>query len=355
MVKSIIIHIGDRKAGSTSIQRTLAHKGWSCDTVSLFQPKPINHGPLAKALATPDDHEQQEIQFARLIPRLQESNADIGVISAEAFEDVDPEVMKQVLSKYMPEHMADLRVIAYVRPHAERILSSWAQQIKMGMFSGSLRAFYNKTSAKGRFLYHDRFSAWREVFGGQFTLRPMIRDTLYQQSAVADFFHFALQTTDFTLNEDKSNASLSIEDLTLLKAVQEIYSQSHKHRNLQAALGDGMAQILSRFPPRPTQTKPRMEKELVQDVVATYLEDAQNLDAKFFTGSPITNALHGAIDKAIDAPQIITPETYFSAHELRSIQALAHLITTLASTNVLQQTKNLRRKLDSGTIQPKGN
>lgn len=333
MVESLIFHIGDHKTGTTSLQRTLAQKGWSCDSKNLFYPSKFNHNPLTACLRKPEQFEFRQKRFSDLRKKMDKVKTGVGVISAEALESVAPAVLKETLQNYMPEYAAEARFIAYVRPHADRIVSSWAEQVKLGLFSGSLEEFHERFRAQGRLYYHGRFMEWRRVFGDRFTLRPMIRNQLYKDSVVQDFLHYALKTDDFSVQEVKSNESMSLEDMSLMTVLYKAYRTRHKHSKLQAKIGRTMNQILSGLPPRSSTTKPRMTKTLIPDVIATYQQDAKKLDTDFFDGTPMMDALQAAPKKAVDTSASITPEDYFTPDALRAVQALAQLITDLVDAN----------------------
>ena len=145
----------------------------------------------------------------------------MAVISSEEFEDIDPVVLKAAVQTFMPEFADTARYIAYVRPHADRIASSFAERVKQGMFSGSLEDLHRQSSAGTRFKYVQRFQKWRKSCGDAFELRPLIRDVLYRNDVVADFLQFALQTEDFSLSgTPDSNQSLSLENLAIVRLLQ---------------------------------------------------------------------------------------------------------------------------------------
>ena len=99
MIADLVIHLGDRKSGSTSIQHALAGKTLVCDTVSLLYPTKINHTPLAKFLTTKSQFQFCEKRFGLLAKRLATANEDVAVISAEDFESADPKTTQATFAK----------------------------------------------------------------------------------------------------------------------------------------------------------------------------------------------------------------------------------------------------------------
>ena len=348
MVDSLVFHIGDHKTGTTSLQYTLAQKSWSCDSVPLCYPSSFNHNPLMGSLRQPAQYKSRPKRFSKLLKDMNQARGGVGVVSAEALENVPPAILRETLESHMPQYAATARVIAYVRPHAERIVSSWAEQVKLGLFTDSLEDFHEHSRATGRFYYHQRFTAWRNIFGDRFTLRPMIRDQLYKDSVVQDFLRYALQTDDFTVNEIQSNESMSLQDMALMKMLSAVFQDTQGHAKIQANIGRIMDRILSSLPPRARNTKPKMTKSLIPEVIATYQQDAQKLDADFFEGAPMWTALQNAPQKAVERSASIDPNAHFSPDEQRTIRALAQLITELSASDKAGLRQYLQEQVKDG-------
>ena len=123
----LVFHLGDMKTGSTAIQTALSSKGWTCDSVKLLYPhgNRVSHITFAQSLSGKVDHSRTEGLVQEILTELQANpDADVAVISAEHFENVDPQVLRQTIETYLPQYMADARFIAYVRPHADRFPST---------------------------------------------------------------------------------------------------------------------------------------------------------------------------------------------------------------------------------------
>lgn len=144
MVKSIVFHLGGPKTGSTSIQETLAAGNWDCKDVSLLYPANVHHIALAKTLRPNAPNEVRDKQFKKIAARIETSNKDIAVISAEYFERADPVALKAAVEKYMPQYAKTARYISYVRPHADRLVSAFAERVKAGTHHGTLEELHKK-------------------------------------------------------------------------------------------------------------------------------------------------------------------------------------------------------------------
>ena len=314
----LVFHLGDMKTGSTAIQTALSSRSWTCASVRLLYPhaSKLSHSPFAQSLLSRSDGSRTENLAGEILADIAATPADVAVISAEHFENVDPVALKAALQKYMPEMLEDARFIAYVRPHAERFPSTYAERVKTGQFLGTLAELQIVLHSRETFVYTPRFLAWRAVFGAAFTLRPMIRDLLFRKDVVADFLHFALQTEDFTLTATPdANDSLSLENTAILRQLHLRLSEGQRRLQVyQSTVGRALARRMNDSPFR-DGTRIGIHKALAEVVRDQYAGDAAALDAAFFTGTPMTDALNAAPAKAVEAAQSVRIEDHFTPRE----------------------------------------
>lgn len=334
MIEELVLHVGDCKTGTTSVQLTLAEAGWAAEGRSIEYPTRVNHIPLAKSMHMETEKRFLKPRITRVRSAFQSSEAEIGVISAEDFEFTDPQVLADALQQYMPAISKNMRLIAYVRPHAERLVSGFSERAKKGNFFGSLDGMHKRMEAQGLLYYAPRFEKWRAVFGDRFTLRPMIRAELHKNDVVEDFLRFVFRSDDFEITRtDSSNTSLSLEDLAMMRVIQK---RIRKKTGLgkkdivlaQQALGWNIAPMLAATPAG-ASTKIQLHRSLAEDVAKTYAEDAARLDEAFFEGTPMTDALAKAVDRALDEPQLVRPDQHLSPEEIRRLRVLGDFLTRI--------------------------
>lgn len=325
MVRDLVFHLGDCKTGTTSIQTVLARGQWRCEAASLVYPAVFNHIPLAKTLT--EKPKAAPRQFAALAERLSDQNADLAVISAEHFEFVDPARLAEQLERHFGAWAGRIRLIAYVRPHAERFLSTFAERSKKGGYGGSMAGLLERLEKDGLLHYTPRFERWRATFGEAFTLRPFLRERLKDGDVVRDFFDFVFAGAEVGFaGPTDQNESLSVEDLTMLREIhRRLKARGTGLRDAQKAFGWNFAPILAARPPA-GGTKLQLHRGLAQRIEATYAADARALDAAFFEGTPMTDRLARAAGSAAARPVSLDPSAYHDANTLRLFECWADFL-----------------------------
>ena len=337
MTRELIFHLGDRKTGSTSIQAALRGRIWEAEGApKLGYAARLNNGALASSMAGVDPVQESAKGFKLLAKRIATLGDDneIGVVSSEHFEIVPPRNLKQALEAHMPHYAETARFVLYLRPHADRILSSYAERIKLGVFSGPLSDYLNAVVDDRRFHYLDRVRRWKNVFGDRLTVRPMIRSALHQNCVVRDFLSIALKTENLRLREEPAaNESLTVRDLSILTLFHREFEALPKQNKSRQAIGRNIGLLCASLPAT-GGGKPAYDAALCEKTIAAHLEDATALDAQFFTGSPMLTALEATRGKVVDRVPSLLPEDNFSAAELRDLTVMARMVCRMAEIDL---------------------
>ena len=314
----LILHIGDHKTGSTSIQRALFESTWQSDAVTVAYPGTLNVNPLAKALY--DDTGPQ--QRARLLDQtrdwLQAQTADMAVLSAEHFEFVKPQALRQAIDECLPAAGSDVVVIAYVRPHLGRLISSYVQRVKSRGYRTPFETFCTEKLNDGTFHYAPRFQAWRATFGDAFHLRPMVRDHLYQRDVVADFFKTVLNTEDFTVERVKQvNEAPTLDHLACLLRLHVVLRDAGHSKFTRLTTATALSEQLAK---KCVPNGPRLQipQSILEQVQEGYRADAETVDSSFLQGTPLATALAEA--QGTTDPQPLTAKERFAPNVLRPLR-----------------------------------
>ncbi|WP_353351244.1 hypothetical protein [Aquicoccus sp. SU-CL01552] len=330
MINELVIHLGDTKTGSTSIQKALVRGQVKTPGISILYPTRSNHIALAKTLTLRRRLGQREARFGRLHEAFVQSDADYGIVSAEHFQMVDPLVLQQAIGEYWPDLQDQLRLISYVRPHAGKFLSAFSERIKLGADLDSLEQLFDIMTQSGVLDYTPRFQAWRDTFGDRFTLRAFIRDRMYNSDVVQDFFHTVLNSERFEIADAApANPSLTVSQLALLRRVQTWAVAMAKgpkgplFRDAQGVFGRILADHLVQSGIGTDGAKLRMPASLATRFQERFAADAEALDVAFFEGFPFSDALEQSAAVVTAAPQSLRAEDHFDARMIEEVLVFA--------------------------------
>lgn len=348
--KVLIFHVGDHKTGSTSIQHAFAAGRVRLNGSRVLYPAALNHNYLSDQMQAAVNG---KTKFAdrkgmpgldRLETLVREAEEDFILISGEAFEGFDPEAFHAQVMQRFGDAADEIRVVAYIRPHASRFLSTFAEQSKIGWHRGDLDAFFDRTAEKQRFLFAPRLEKWRSLFGPQFRVRPMIRTSLHNQSVLEDFMRAAFEDVPFEVDPaPPSNESLSLRDLVMLRYVQRHLSKVGKGTRL--GFGWELARIIGQHAPDTTSEKLMLHRDLAERIRTAYADDARQIDQTFFDDAGLFAAeLDLAVETARPEPQSLAPEDHFTPDALRSMAILAEALTGMLKSDSANWTAYFRRQ-----------
>lgn len=315
----LVLHIGDPKTGSSSIQRVLFGKGWQCDTRRLDYPDNLNAYSLANALGPSSNQGQAETRFKPYSDWLAQSQADVAEISGKTFSMLDPKLVAAAVDRYFPNHGAGMQVVAHARPHVSRIMSAYGHRTKAGRIQRSLKAFLAAARPKKRMTFHDRFDMWRKVFGDRFVLRPMERQALRDGDVVADFLGIALDGAPFRLlTPTHVNNSMSIEALAGLRIAHGVLEKFALGGNSQHTIGARISELVAEA--GGAGTKLRLSQAMYDKIYKVCIGDAEVLDRNFFGIPVMTEALQNAGSETLAMAQDWSAESFYPEEVLKDLR-----------------------------------
>lgn len=332
----LVFHIGDPKTGTSSIQHVLEKKLVNCATRTLSAwthgDNRVNAIPLASSVR-PSGAARQDMWFGGVVTWLNEADFDYGIISAEAFAAVDPRRLHQALVKYLPDYADNVRVVAYVRPHASRFLAAFIQRSKVGQYLGEFDTFLPTIMKQETINYMQRFGLWRDVFGDRFVLRPFVRNELRGQDSVIDFFTEVLGDEPFTVSETvQKNTSPNLRTLAGLHMFHNVLNDAGAKYRVRS----NIAKIILDAKPLPgaaARANPMLDRATVEKLIDIYRNDAKAVDEAFFSRPLLSDSLEGSIRSAEDKPIDLNPKNHFGPAELARLEGLIKRMGKIVSEN----------------------
>lgn len=328
MIKSLVLHIGDPKTGTSSIQRILFERQWTCATVTLDYPPVLNSLALAESLREGRLSKSVKEVFEPYAIWLEDSKADVAVISAEQFSGVEPALVHEAFATYAPAVMDRIRVLAYARPHVSRFVSAYSQRVKVGALNVEMAEFYDRPATSKVLGMHKRFMAWRAAFGAGLVVRPMIRSEILRGDVVADCLGVVLGTEDFSITgSTEANISLPLEALAGLRLIQTLLKKNDIPFVRRQAVGDRINTLVT-ADPKLRGAKVGVDRALYARLKADYLPDAEAMDAEFFAGPIMVKALAAAEKDAAAEPVSTLASAHFGPGKLSRLRKAARKLAT---------------------------
>lgn len=105
----------------------------------------------------------QEDFFFGLKKEVDSSSADVFIISTESFWTVERDVYLKPLASFLGDIFDAVKVAFFTRDHVDLIASHYAQKVKAGVVSGSLREFLVKNESLYDFSHKNK--VWGRFFG----------------------------------------------------------------------------------------------------------------------------------------------------------------------------------------------
>lgn len=325
MTKQLFVHVGDCKTGSTTIQTMLAEQAYAIDATRVCYPGPKLQASLARTLTSRRD--VFEKRWSNLAQKLAGEDWDVAVVSSELFEFVPPKALAQALESFLPEYAAAARIVAYIRPHAGRLVSQFAENLNLGHDTGDFQACYDRLVQQKRLEYAPRLERWRAVFGDRLTVRPFSRDQLAGGDVRRDFLTLMARGAAVSLDSAiDTNDSLPLSDLALMRLLQrDFIAAQGAGQPGQVAFGKNFARLLRARPTTRAPEKLRLPRGIHDDMIDRFGADAAEMDRVWCDAPCFVPALAAAGENTCDPAQSLEAGDHFDPETIRLMRVWADL------------------------------
>lgn len=231
----IAIHIGLKKAGSSTLQFFLAKNPELLSAYSIAYP-PIGfvnncQEQLAKETRSFGKNGDPPYLLTRLVDFWRDSKENILLLSSEVFEGARPAgifFLREKLVQAKPRE--EIKVIVILRDLVDLMPSSYAQKIKFGFNTYDFDTFYATRIEESRVNYSETLSRWAAAFGWEnMIVRPLDPLHLRNGNLVDDVLHVLGITDDAVLQiPERSATRNSRPGWRVIEAVRALYSGNHE-------------------------------------------------------------------------------------------------------------------------------
>jgi len=325
--QQLFLHVGDCKTGSTAIQSMLSTGNCAPEGVTLFTPGDGSHHGLAQSLG--DRPEYYPKRWDNIAQRFAERDWDVGVLSSELFEFIDPSSIAHAVRTHLADYADTIKVVIYVRPHISRLLSQFAENIKLGHHKGDMYNLVEIFRQNQRLQYADRLDRWRSEFGDRLIVRPFVRNQLVGGDVRRDFLS-VLFGDDAPVPKDidqDDNAALTLSDLALMQLLQQWFEErGNLPLDNKVSFGKEFGRLLRDIPPVSAGEKLRLPKDLYDTLLTECRPDAERMDAEWWGTPCFVPALKEAANRVTDTAQSLDAADYHGPETLRLMKVWADLI-----------------------------
>lgn len=206
MKKTLLLHIGHYKTGTTALQVFFSQAGRFLGRNGIEYPKlwahNAKHSDFAFAILRAAgveaymydyrDPTPPSVMWAQLYEHAMANPLPTTLISSEEFMRMgqferSAEILREVIGQ-RPDGL-EIRAIAYLRAPLPHVHSWYNQLVKMGFHVPDLDAALGHEIEHIHYDYHRAFAPWFDILGpGNVTIRPYVKDPDHPDALHRDFF-----------------------------------------------------------------------------------------------------------------------------------------------------------------------
>lgn len=298
-VRKLVVHVGDIKSATTSVQVALA-AGRQPEIAGrlLYPAHGLNHNYLEHPFKNGRGPDHPQIQWLRK-RMIAAVRVDTCIISGERLSVMAPARLKAAIGTAFGDLAESVTIVHYIRPHADRMLSAYAERVKIGAERRALHDFLRDEIASGRFLQARRLKRWRAIFGDGYKLRAMVPGELIRGDAVVDFFDTVFgHVPEGWRPPTPTNESLSASGLSQVARLQNRMTDAPA--SLRHAVGYEFAWLYGREGGTARPDRIGMDPGMAAHFRDAFMADARMLDEDLFSGAELfVPALLAGTDKAL--------------------------------------------------------
>lgn len=223
-MKKLIIHIGARKAGSTTIQKTLAknndvlHARGGHYVQAARLPESRGDGQYAHHRAAPLDGDFEH--WARIAREIRESRYETFIVSSELLYTIEREKIWEIRKHVNEAGIEAATVLMVKRRPIDFVKSEYKQQIKFGREARSIVAFAQEHIR--RCDHKGALQRWASVFGDGETIALELEAFRGSGRGLVETVCQVIGMGGLGLEEERMNESLDDKRVCVLRLINRV-------------------------------------------------------------------------------------------------------------------------------------
>lgn len=278
-MKKVVLHIGRHKSGTTALQDFLAgNTRWleknGFEYLNILR-RDTAHHELSEPFSRHKLTEVAPAILQKMINKVREQilltsqNNLTLIISSEAFQNCDPNVIRQIF----PEDKFDVQIVCYFRDQVSYLTSSFAQVVHAELKVIDLEKYIKVFNAN----YWSFLSQWNENFSNMI-IRPFSSKDLLNGDIVDDFCQEVLHLKPEDEKRYSSNPSINRRYI----AFKLMYNQKYQAGELDKIFDPGkLYTLLGIFSEKDELGKLKLTNTQAKFVVDKYAESNKMFYDKF--------------------------------------------------------------------------
>lgn len=232
MMKTVFLHIGTNKTGTTSIQKQLTLHHQSLKKQGILYPSSGQaggvHYPLSWGLGLghpPTGYKHSPEHWSNVVNEIKQTDCQKIILSSECFIMLRNKMHAEIIKDYLSDF--NVKIVVYIRRQDKYLESVYSQAVKMGAeVPANIMDFYHNT--KPTFNYLQVLRPWSEVFG-----KWNIKLNLYEDgqtfNVIENFFKVIGESCPYDSSEDRrSNVSWCAHLVRFMAKHRDIFSSNQQ-------------------------------------------------------------------------------------------------------------------------------
>lgn len=272
--RTLYLHIGSHKTGTTSIQQFLRSQRRVLRARGIHYPTSDNNLNLGGVLGKPDADMPSPRRIAEIMEMLTPRKSPVVIASTEGFSYLASRAMIAAYHERLAAQFSDIKIICYLRRQDQLAISHHQEganaQSKPAVRLHGHRPFAlpEQCELQRKYLdYETRIGHWADLFGDDaMIVRVYDRTLLKGGDVLADFLDIVGLSDIYQADAPERNVSMGIIQTKVGHIISDIVSDQHVRQT-----------VLKHLPESPRMLPRRADAEVF---VAPFVEGNQRLNAR---------------------------------------------------------------------------